>query len=490
MSRTWSFAAADLGATSGRVILGSLRDGRMELAETVRFDNTPQTIDGHLHWDADLIVREISRGFANAQALAGGELASLAVDTWGVDYGRLGASGLIEPPYNYRDARTDGVVPRVLGDLGASWLYERAGLQVQQFNTIFQFASAADDPRWGEVERVLLMPDLLSHLLGAEQYAEVTMASTTGLLDVARRAWSPEILAAMERTYGVPLARVLPGLVEPGTRVGEARAPEFAGVPIVAVGGHDTASAVVAVPAAGRDFAYISSGTWSLVGLELDAPVLTPASEQANFTNELGVDGTVRYLKNVMGLWVIIECRRDWKERGLSFTWPELVDMARAAQPLACVLDMADPRLLHPGGMPARLQAMASETGQMLPDDPASIARCVFDSLALAYRRSVREACALAGHEVSVVHIVGGGSNNELLCQLTADACGLPVVAGPGEGTALGNLLVQARAAGAIEGGLDELRAVAAASSELKRYEPGGSGVDAAAWESAERRIA
>lgn len=491
MSKSGSFAAVDLGATSGRVILGTLSDGRMALTETGRFDNTPQTIDGHLHWDFDLISSEIVKGLNRAIELAGGRLDSLGIDTWGVDYGRLDTTGrLIEHPFHYRDHRTDGVPEALAEKLGASALYEVAGLQVQPFNTIYQLVSTSGDLAWNACEQILLTPDLLVHHLTGVARAEMTIASTTGLLDVAKRTWSESLAATLTRLYGLPLPRVLPPLVEPGTVVGETLPGVLdAVVPVVAVASHDTQSAIVSVPSTEENFAFVSSGTWSLVGLELPAPVLTPESQAADYSNELGVDGTASYLKNVMGLWVLIECRRSWEAAGRRYSWGELVDMAEAERPLACVIDMFDQRLMPPGGMPERLVAMASESGHELPNEPGAITRCILDSLALAYRRTITEACGLADRTVDVVHIVGGGSNNALLCQLTAEAMGLPVVAGPGEGTALGNLLVQARAMGAISGGLDALREVVIASSELKHYAPGALPIPASEWDAAYRTL-
>lgn len=483
------FAAADLGATSGRVILGRLTDGRFELTETARFANTPIERDGHLHWDFARLADEVTRGFQAAYDASGGRLESLGIDTWGVDYGRLDPDGtLFEPPFNYRDARTDGAIDRLFAELPADELYARAGLQVQPFNTVFQLVAAAGDAGWEATERILLMPDLLAHHLTGASVAEVTNASTTALLDVGARAWSPDTCALLADRFGVPVPRILPTLVEPGTVVGLTRPGLLpTQVPVVAVGSHDTASAVVSVPATGRDFAFVSSGTWSLVGLELDAPILTPESAAANFTNELGVDHTVRFLKNVMGMWVLSECQREWAASGLTFTWQELDALTAAAEPLACVLDMDDQRLIPPGRMVERLQALAVESGQRLPDDPPAIARCIVDSLALSYRRAVAQACALAGRHVEVIHIVGGGSRNGLLCQLTAEATGLPVIAGPDEGTALGNLLVQARAMGALSGGLDALRAVSAASSQLTAYTPGVLPLSPEQWDAAAR---
>ncbi len=486
MTSPAAFAAADLGASSGRVILGTLRDGRIHLEEVTRFVNGPTSVGTSIHWDAPALFEHIRSGMRAAQQRAG-RLGAVGVDTWGVDYGRLNAAEeLIELPFHYRDDRTAGVPERLFASLPAADLYRRAGLQVMPVNTIFQLI--ADTGDWDEVSRILLMPDLLAYWLSGRQAAEVTIASTTGLLDVARRQWSPEICAHLESVHGVPAARILPDLVEPGTILGDTLPGVLEEpVPVVAVGCHDTASAVASIPATGSDFAFISSGTWSLVGLELTEPVLSEESRQENFTNELGIDGTVRYLKNVMGLWVLSESVRTWQAQGQQIDLLELLAAAAQQPGLACVVDMNDERLLPPGDMPGRLRAMAAETGQSLGEDPASVTRCIMDSLALAYRGAIRTACRLAGREIRTVHVVGGGSQNRFLCQLTADATGLPVVAGPVEGTAMGSLLVQARACGALSGDLAALRQVAIASSELTSYTPGGLDLTPSQWDAAER---
>jgi rhamnulokinase len=486
-----AFAAADLGASSGRVILGVLEDGRLELSETARFVTPSSTVvrDGaeELHWDFGSLVTAVAGGFEAAQQ-TGIEVQSIGIDTWGVDYGRVRADGsLIEDPYNYRDSRTDGVPDKVFAEIAPSTMYARCGLQVMPFNTVFQLVAGADQGGWDATEQVLLLPDLIAHHFTGVGVAEVTIASTTGLLDVTTRRWCAQTVADVSRLYGLPLGRVLPELVEPGT-VGAPAVRLARPVPVVAVGGHDTASAVVTVPTTTDRFAYISSGTWSLVGLELDAPVLTEASRGLNFTNELGLDGTVRYLKNVMGLWVFSESIRTWEKTTPPVPLPQRVAAAATLPPLACVLDMNDERLLPPGDMPARLAAMAVETGQVPPRTQDEFTRCIIDSLALTYRVAIRDACEMAGRDIEVVHIVGGGSQNQLLCQLTAEATGLPVVAGPTEGTAMGNLLVQARAMGVLSGGLTELREVARASSTLKRYTPGVLGISQQQWADAERR--
>jgi rhamnulokinase len=486
-----AFAAADLGASSGRVILGVLTDGRIELSQTARFVTPSVSItrDGvdELHWDFDTLIASVARGFDVAQN-SGIEISSVAIDTWGVDYGRVRADGtLLEDPYNYRDSRTDGIPEKLFADIPAAGIYSRCGLQVMPFNTVFQLVAGAGQPGWDLTEQVLMLPDLIGHWFTGVGVAEVTIASTTGLLDVATRRWSAETITDVSRLYGLPLERVLPALVEPGT-VGAPALRLAKPVPVISVGGHDTASAVVTVPTTTDRFAYISSGTWSLVGLELDAPVLTEESRQLNFTNELGLDGTVRYLKNVMGLWVFSESIRTWEKTTPAVPLTDRCAAAGKLPPLACAVDMNDERLLPPGDMPARLAAIATETGQAVPRTQDEYARCIIDSLALTYRVAIRDACHMAGRDIEVVHIVGGGSQNELLCQLTAEATGLPVVAGPVEGTAMGNLLVQARAMGALSGGLAELRQVARASSELKGYTPGVLGISQQQWADAERR--
>jgi rhamnulokinase len=449
---------------------------------TIAYDGVEE-----LHWDFETLIASVAHGVDVAQN-SGIELRSIGIDTWGVDYGRVRADRtLLEDPYNYRDSRTDGIPDKLFADIPAATMYSRCGLQVMPFNTVFQLVAAAGQAGWDVTDQVLLLPDLIGHWFTGVGVAEMTIASTTGLLDVANRRWSAETLADVNRLYGLPLERVLPTLVEPGT-VGAPAIRLAKPVPVVSVGGHDTASAVVTVPTTTDNFAYISSGTWSLVGLELDAPVLTPASRQLNFTNELGLDGTVRYLKNVMGLWVFSESIRTWEKTTPAVPLPDRLAAAAKLPPLAAVVDMNDERLLPPGDMPGRLAAMASETGQAAPRTQDEFARCIIDSLALTYRVAIRDACEMAGRDIEVVHIVGGGSQNALLCQLTAEATGLPVVAGPTEGTAMGNLLVQARAMGALSGGLGELRAIARASSELTRYTPGVLGISQQQWADAERR--
>jgi sugar (pentulose or hexulose) kinase len=472
-------AAVDLGASSGRVMAGQVGDAGVRLHEVRRFPNEAVTAGGTLHWDILRIHAEVKRGLLDAARAY--PLAGVGIDSWGCDYGLLDETGaLLGNPVHYRDARTDGVVVPI----PAAELYAVTGLQHLPFNTIYQLAAAAGTPVLAAARTLLLIPDLLAYWLTGEKGAEVTNASTTGLLDVTTGMWSAAVLARA----GLPAA-LFPPLRSPGEVIGplSARPGEGwpAAAPLIAVGSHDTASAVVAVPAAGRDFAYISSGTWSLAGMELDRPVLTEASRRANFTNETGVDGTIRYLRNVMGLWLIQESLRAWERAGRTVSLPGLLAEAARVPALRAVIDPDDPAFLPPGDMPARIAAACARTGQPAPATAAETVRCILDSLALAYRRAIGQVQELSGRHADVVHIVGGGARNTLLCQLTADACGLPVVAGPAEGAALGNVLVQARALGAAPADLDGLRALLRSAVRLRRYRPSGDGRD---WAAAARR--
>jgi rhamnulokinase len=473
-------AAVDLGATSGRVMVGTVGPGSLELEEVHRFPNGPVTAaDGSLHWDVARLHREVLAGLR-----AAGRVDAIGIDSWAVDYGLLDAAGaLLGDPFCYRDPRTDGVADRVLGTVGAGELYATTGLQQLPFNTIYQLVA---DRQLDRASTLLLVPDLLGHWLTGSIGAEATNASTTGLYDVRARGWA----TGLAERVGVP-ARLLPPLREPGDLVGRLL-PEVAAAtgldaatPVVAVGSHDTASAVVGVPFGGREgvarAAYISSGTWSLVGVELDEPVLTAAAREANFTNEGGVDATTRFLRNVMGLWVLSETVRAWGTTDL----PALLADAATAPAHGPVVDVDAPAFLPPGDMPARIAEACRATGQVPPATPGETVRCILESLALAYRRTVRLAASLSGRTVEVVHVVGGGVRNELLCQLTADACGVPVLAGPVEAAALGNVLVQARALGADLPDLASMRALVAATSDLRRYEPSG---DDDRWSEAEAR--
>ncbi|MCM3848306.1 rhamnulokinase [Pseudonocardia sp. DR1-2] len=452
-------AAVDLGASSGRVMACEVSPAGIELTEVHRFPNGPVRLRDTLHWDVLGLYRGVLDGLAKA-----GPVEAVGIDSWAVDYGLLDASGaLLGNPVHYRDSRTDGVAARVPDS------YATTGVQVLPFNTVYQLVAAAGSPQRALARELLLIPDLLGHWLTGARVAEVTNASTTGLLDVHTRDWARGVMTRV----GIE-PDLFPPLVEPGTVIGSLPGGER----LVAVGSHDTASAVVGVPADTDRFAYVATGTWSLVGLELHKPVTGEDSRTANFSNELGVDGTVRYLRNVMGLWLLQECLREWGDPELG----PLLEAAAAEPGLTAVVDAGDPAFIPPGDMPARIAAAA--TGPLT--SRAAVVRCIMDSLALAHRRAVRDAIRLSGQEVDVVHVVGGGARNTLLCALTADACGLPVLAGPVEAAAYGNALVQARALGALEGGLTDLRAVLRGSLAPTRHEPTG---DPAAWDRAESAL-
>ncbi len=485
--RTLTLAAVDLGASSGRVMAARIGDGLLELREAGRFANRPVRVDGALHWDVLALYAGVLDGIRAAGGEAGG-LDGVGIDSWAVDYGLLDADGaLLGNPLHYRDERHETGVPLVHAAVLPEELYRVNGLAHLPFNTMFQLAARNGSAQLAAARRMLLIPDLVARWLTGAVSAEVTNASTTGLLDATSREWAWELIdrLGLRRELFPPLRR-------PGDPVGELSAEVLAEtgltgpVAVTAVGTHDTASAVVGVPAGGENFAYISSGTWSLVGVELARPVLTEAGRLSGFTNEAGVDGTVRYLRNVMGLWLLQESLRTWASAGLPSDLPALLRAAARVPAFGALIDPDDARFLPPGDMPARIAAACSETGQAPPHGQAETVRCVLDSLALAYRRAVHTVADLCGRAVEVVHLVGGGSRNELLCQLTADACGLPVVAGPAEATALGNALVQARAGGALAGGLSDLRALVRETQDVRTYRPAG---DDRSWAAAANRI-
>lgn len=485
-----AFAAADLGATSGRVVVGRVTRGSLTYEVVHRFPNTPVRLPDGLHWDVLGLHREVVAGLG--EALRQTPLASVGIDSWAVDYGLLDAQGaLVGAPFHYRDRRTDGVPQRVWKAVDAAELYGLTGLQHLPFNTVFQLAAAQGTDALARARRLLLLPDLLTYWLTGSEGAEATNASTTGLFDARAADWSPRITAAL----GLDPA-LLPPLRHPGDPAGvllphvaqEVGAVGTAGpLPVTAVASHDTASAVAAVPAVGEGpVAYVSCGTWSLAGLELGAPILTEAARAANFTNERGIDGTIRFLRNIMGMWLLEESRRTWaRQDGGAPGHEELVARAAAAPAFAAVIDPDAPDFAAPGDMPARIAAYCLGTGQRPPADRGSLVRTVLEALALAHARTLRTAAELAGQDIRTVHLVGGGARNALLCQLTADATGLPVVAGPVEATALGNILVQARAHGLVHDRHD-LRRLVATTQPLRRYEPSGPRTP---WDAAAARL-
>lgn len=482
------FAAVDLGAASGRVMVGRVGPGSVTLREVHRFPNRPVRTGSRLHWDVLALFQGVLDGLR-----AAGPVASVGIDSWAVDYGLLDADGaLLGNPVHYRDSRTDGMADAVAEVLPPAGLYAATGLQYLPFNTVYQLTAARGTAQLQAAEQLLLIPDLLTYWLTGERGTELTNASTTQLIDPRTRDWSRTVAGALDIDLSLFPPLRLPGEAAgellPGVRAEAGLTGAAPPVPVTTVGSHDTASAVAAVPADGDRFAYIATGTWSLAGLELDAPVITEDGRRANFTNELGVDGTVRYLRNIMGLWLLQECLRDWESSGQRYKLDELLRQAARSAPLRSVVDAGDGEFLAPGGMPGRLSAACRRGGQPEPRTPAEFTRCVLDSLALAHRRAIEDAQRLTGREADTVHIVGGGARNELLCQLTADACGLPVVAGPAEAAALGNVLVQARAVGSLHGSLGDLRATLRESLPLRHYAPSPA-PGPAAWSSAAGRL-
>jgi rhamnulokinase len=467
-------AAVDLGASSGRVIVGQVGPGSLALREVGRFANVPVRVGGRLHWDILRLYRGVLDGLR-----AAGAVESIGIDSWAVDYGLLNSDGqLVGNPVCYRDSRTDGVVERMQVAVPAAEAYRRTGVAHLPINTSSQLVAALGTAELRAAATVLLIPDLIGYWLTGEVGAELTNASTTQLLS-AGGDWDVWLISR----HGLR-PELFPVLRRPGDLLGPALPETGLGpVPVIAVGSHDTASAVVGVPADGPRFGYVSCGTWSLVGVELAAPVLTEAARLARFTNEVGVDGTVRFLRNVTGLWLLQESLRAWGSPELG---PLLAQAARLPA-LAAVFDAGDPVFVPPGDMPARIAAACVHLGQPAPGGPAATVRSIVDSLALGHRRAIEDAQWLSGLEVDVVHVVGGGSRNELLCQLTADACGLPVVAGPVEAAAIGNVLVQARALGAAGPDLAALRALLRDTVELRRYEPRAA--DRGRWAAAAARL-
>ena len=468
---TAAVAAVDLGATSGRVMIGHVGPDTLEATSVARFPNDPVLTSDGLHWNILGLYGAAVNGLREAFRAEPG-IRSIGVDSWAVDYGLLRDGRLLGNPFHYRDERTERGVASVHERMPHAELFERNGLQFLPFNTLYQFAA---EPR--EIlefaDTALLIPDLIGYWLTGQARAEQTNASTTGLLRVLDGAWDDDLVRAL----GLPRG-ILPPLIAPGERLGALR-PEVAAsigagadVGVTAVGSHDTASAVVAVPMQADAAAYISCGTWGLVGVEVEHLVLTPDALAANFTNEGGVDGRVRLLHNIMGLWVLSEAVRTWERAGHPIDLPTLLDSAEEVSGSVPVFDVNDPRFLPPGDMPARIDAWCDEHGIAPPRTRAEYARSIVESLAQAFAEAAHEAGRIGGVDVRTIHIVGGGSLNELLCQRTADRSGLPVLAGPVEATALGNVLIQARALGAVTGSLEALRDLVTRTHAPRRYEP------------------
>lgn len=482
-----NFLAIDLGASSGRAVLGRVTAGKLELRELHRFPNLPVEACGVLYWDTLGIFREVCEGIRLGWQESGGSLAGVGIDTWGVDFGLLDERGrLIGNPAHYRDRRNQGAMEAVCERIGPERLYAATGLQLLPFNTLFQLY-AMKEQGWTELDRaatLLMTPDLLAYFLCGRKASEFTIASTTQFLDPTTRGWAHGLLAEL----GLP-GRILPDIVAPGTVLGPLTrripgVPEGV-LPVIAPAAHDTGSAVAAVPVtAGKGWAYISSGTWSLMGIESGRPILTETARRHNFTNEGGVGG-FRFLKNITGLWPVQECRRMWSlQDGREPGYDELQAEAGKAAPLARFIDPDHPSFMLPDDMTAAIKTFCEATGQTAPRNRGEFVRCVIESLALKYAATKAQLEECSGGRIEVVHVVGGGSQDRLLNQLAADAMGVPVVAGPVEATAIGNLLVQAMAAGAVER-LAAGRALVESSFPQERYEPRPD----VGWDEARRRF-
>ena len=470
-------AAVDLGAESGRVVTGELHgDGRLTLEVAHRFANRPVWLPDGLHWNLPGLFDEILHGLA--VAAQAGPLDSIGIDAWGCDYGLLDDRGaLLGLPFHYRDARTSrSVMDAVHAAVGRDELYARTGIQTMALNTVFQLAAEHGSTALRNARRIVLIPDLIAQWLTGTVANELTTASTTGLLDARTGGWATDLVERLE----LPPAPFAGELVAPGTDLGPVLAGHAdaagaaVGVTVRAVAGHDTASAFAAAPLQGETGAVLSSGTWSLLGVELPAPRLGTDAAAANLTNERGIDGTTRLLRNVMGLWLVQECRRAWARDGGPSEYGALVALAQAARPDVPLFDPDDDSLLRGGDMPARIAALCTAAGQAAPRDPGEVVRSILTSLACRYAVVLEHLERVSEHRVDVIHVVGGGARNELLCRLTADVCARTVLAGPAEATALGNVLVQARAAGAL-GDPGELRRVAHRCAAPRVYEPADS---------------
>ncbi len=479
--------AVDLGAGSGRVVAGLLENNRLDLRVIHRFANDPVKLDDGWHWQFDRLFAEIQTGIREAISLFGADVESIGVDTWGVDYGLLDARGtLLGAPFQYRDSRTDGIMDAAFERMPRAEIYRRTGIQFMYFNTLFQLLAEARDPakRLESAAGMLFLPDLINFRLTGRAATERSIASTGQLLDAKTQEWDHELIAAMQLPE-----QIFGDLVDAGTDLGPLL-PEIAESPgddpirVIVSGGHDTASAVAGVPADEPNPVFLSSGTWSLFGRELSEPVLTEAGYEAGFSNESGVFGTIRYLKNIAGLWLLQECKRHWDAEGQSLDFPALVEAAEAAPAFAALLDPDAPIFQAPVHMPTSIADWLRGTGQPALTDPGAVTRVILEGLALRYRLAKDQLETLTGKPITRIHVVGGGSQNRLLNQFAANATGCTVIAGPVEATSAGNILVQLKSLGVIKS-LADGRALVRRSFETETYEPR----DTEAWANAGRKF-
>ena len=486
MEETQSFLAFDLGAESGRGVLGRFDGEKIELEELHRFPNGGVRVLDSLHWDVLRLWDEMKNALSVC-ARRREDLKGIGIDTWGVDFALIGVdNSLLGLPYHYRDSRTDGMLDKAFTRLSREEIFRRSGGQFIQINTLYQLFSMVihESPLLKAAETFLMIPDLFNFWLTGHKVCEFTNATTTQFYDPRQKSWSGEICNALDLPY-----HLLPEIVEPGTQIGTllptvCDETGLGKTPVIAPGCHDTASAVAAVPAQTENWAYISSGTWSLMGIEVPDPIISNQVLSLNFTNEGGVANTFRFLKNIMGLWLLQECRRTWARRGRDMSYDQLMQLASDAQPFKYLIEPDNETFLGAGDMPSRIIDYCKHTEQIPPRDEGEFVRCILDSLALKYRW-VSEKLELVGEKpIEVLHIVGGGARNRLLCQFTANAAAVPVVAGPTEATAVGNIMVQAIATGLIDS-ISEAREIICRSFELETYEPR----DLGQWDGAYERF-
>lgn len=475
MAKDSRFLAFDFGAESGRALIGEIKDNRLTLREAHRFPNGPVSVLGHIHWDVLRQFSDIKQGLRIAMQETGGQIDGIGVDTWGVDFGLLGDDGdLLMLPFHYRDSRTNGIPEKLYKTVPAREVYERTGIQFMQLNTLFQLYAMATGGSTAlkHASTFLMMPDLFHYWLTGEKACEFSIATTSMCYDPRTGDWARDMLASL----GIP-PHMFPRIVPPATTVGTLHrglVEEMGGgegIPVITPGSHDTASAVASVPATGDNWAYLSSGTWSLMGAEIREPMITDQSFSRSFTNEGGIGGTFRFLHNIMGLWIIQECRRTWLAAGEEFSYAELTQMAGECEGFVSIIDPNASLFMPPGDMPQRIREFCRDTGQPVPTSTGEVVRCALDSLALCYRQTIEHLDEMLGKRHDPLHIVGGGTQNRLLSQLTADVTGRKVIAGPIEATATGNVLVQAMGRGFVFS-LDEVREIVRNSFELETYLP------------------
>ena len=467
------FLAFDLGASSGRAILGTVDQGKLSLTEIHRFTNQMQLINGHYFWNIFSLFNELKYGLKKCITDFGIQPQSIAVDTWGVDFVHLDERGMIlSLPFAYRDSRTNTSMNDLFQRIPKEEVYRCTGIQFMQFNSLFQLFSMVMEGRslLKITDKILFMPDAFNYLFSGVAKTEFSIASTSQMIEPGQCRWQTALLERAEIPHSI-----LGEIILPGRKIGElsAEVAEETGsrqIPVIAVAGHDTASAIAAVPAENANFAYISSGTWSILGIESDEPIISAQTEAMNFTNEGGVEGTIRFLKNIMGMWLIQECRRVWSAE-VNYTWSGMVELAIEAEPFKFLIDPDASCFLNPGDMPGTIAAYCRQTGQGIPASHAEIVRCIYDSLALKYQFTLDQIRSVSSRPIEKIHIIGGGSNNLFLNQLTANVTGLPVIAGPTEATAIGNILMQAKALGLIHS-LPEMRKLIRDSFEVITFMP------------------